>query len=63
MSKDSSPKYYQDYKERLQKRLFENNEVFPNKRNKKSSKMVVSNLSISQKIQKAWLSVEKNISR
>ena len=38
MSKDSSAKYYQDNKERLQKRLVKGMKVFPKKTKKKATK-------------------------
>ena len=47
MSKDSSAKYSQENKERLQKMLVRNITIFIKKKKKKSSNMVVSNTKIS----------------
>ena len=56
-SKDSSAKYYQNNKERLQKKLMKGINVFL-----KSSNMVVSDTKIYQKMKnKSLLSIEKNI--
>ena len=61
MSKNSSVKYYQDNKERLQKKLVKDIKVFLKKKKKKNN-MVVKDEKISQKIKnKSWLSIEKNI--
>ena len=61
MSKNSSAKYYQDNKERLQKKLVKDIKVFLKKKKKKNN-MVVKDEKISQKIKnKSWLSIEKNI--
>ena len=64
MSKNSSVKYYQDNKERLQKKLVKDikrRKVFLKKKKKKNN-MVVKDEKISQKIKnKSWLSIEKNI--
>ena len=49
MSKDLSAKYYQDKKERLQKNLLNNMEIFP-KKETKSISMVMNNIEISQKM-------------
>ena len=58
MSKDSSAKYSQENKERLQKMLVRNITVFIKKKKKKSSNMVVSNTKISQKMKnKSYLSI------
>ena len=60
MHKDSSAKYYQDHKERLQKRLVKNVKVFLKEKKKKSNKMCVNDIKISLKMKnKRWLSVEK----
>ena len=56
-STDSSAKYYQNNKERLQKKLMKGINVFL-----KSSNMVVSDTKIYQKMKnKSLLSIEKNI--
>ena len=61
MFKNSSVKYYQDNKERLQKKLVKDIKVFLKKKKKKNN-MVVKDEKISQKIKnKSWLSIEKNI--
>ena len=61
MSKNSSVKYCQDNKERLQKKFVKDIKVFLKKKKKKNN-MVVKDEKISQKIKnKSWLSIEKNI--
>ena len=61
ISKYLSAKYYQDYKERLQKKKnFWKTSVFPNK--KKSDNMDLNNIRICLKVKiKSWLSIEKKI--
>ena len=61
--KDSSAKYYQNNKERLQKRkLFKNIKVFLKKKKKKSNNMVLNDTKIYQKMKnKRLLSIKKNI--
>ena len=55
MSKDSSPKYYQSNKEKLQKSL-------SNEERNKSDNMVVKDTKIYQKMKsKSLLSIEKNL--
>ena len=62
MSKDSSVKYYQDNKERLQKKLVKDSKVILKKKKKKNNNMVVNNSKIYQKMKnKSWLGIEKNI--
>ena len=57
MSKDSSAKYYQNNKERLQKEARERYQSFSKEKN-----MVVNDTKIYQKIKnKSLLSIEKNI--
>ena len=46
MHKDSSAKYYQDHKERLQKRLVKNIKVFLKEKKKKSNKMCVNDIKL-----------------
>ena len=63
MSKDSSANYYQDNKERLQKKLLKDIKVFLKKKKKKNDNMVVGNIKIYQKTEnKSWLSIEKILS-
>ena len=63
MSKDSSANYYQDNKERLQKKLLKDIKVFLKKKKKKNDNMVVGNTKIYQKTEnKSWLSIEKILS-
>ena len=52
MSKDSSAKYYQDNKERIQRKLVKAMKVFLKKKNKKSDNMVVKDIKIYQKMKK-----------
>ena len=62
MSKILSTKYYQEGKERLQKKLVKDIEIFLKKKKKKSSNMVMNVTKIFQKIKnKSFLSIEKNI--
>ena len=62
MYKDSSAKYYQNNKERLQKKLVKDFKVFLKKKKKKSNDMVVNDTKIYQKIKnKSWMSIEKSI--
>ena len=49
MSKTLSPKYYQENKERLQKKLFKHIKIFLRKKKKKSNDMFVNITKISQK--------------
>ena len=61
MSKHLSGKYYQENKERLQKKACERYQNL-SKEEKKSNTMVVSSTKISQKMKnKSLLSIEKNI--
>ena len=63
MAKDSSPKYYQNNKERLQKKLVKDINVFLKKK-KKSNNMAVSDTKIYQKIKnKSLFNIVKNIIR
>ena len=50
MSKNSSAKYYQDNKERLQKRLVKDIKIFLKKKKKKSNNMDKNDTEISQKM-------------
>ena len=62
MSINSSDKYYQDNKERLQKMSFKNIKIFLNTKNKKSDNMVMKDTNILQRMKnKSWFSGEKNI--
>ena len=59
MSKNTSAKYYQEYKERLQKMLAK--DIFLKKKKKKRD-MVVNDTKIYQKMKnKSWLSIAKII--
>ena len=61
MSKNSSAKYYQDNKERLQKKLVKDIKVFLKKKKKKSDNMVLKDTKNSQKMKnKNWLRIEKD---
>ena len=60
MYKDSSAKYYQNNKERLQKKHVKDIKVFLKKKKKKSGNMIVNNTKIYQKTKnKSLLSIEK----
>ena len=62
MSKNLSAKYYQENKERLQKKLVKDAKVFLKKKKKKSDKIIVNITKISQKMKsKSLLSIERNI--
>ena len=62
MSKTFSAKYYQENKERLQKKLVKDIKSFLKKKKKKSDNMVVNVTKISIKMKnKSLLSIEKNI--
>ena len=62
MYQNLSAKYYQENKERLQKKLVKNIKIFLKKKKKKSDNMVVNVKKISQKMKNLnWLSIEKNI--
>ena len=61
MSKNSSAKYYQDNKERLQKKLVKDIKVFLKKKKKKSDNMVLKDTKNSQKMKnKNWMRIEKD---
>ena len=62
MSKISSVRYYQDNKERLQKRFMKDIKVFPKKKKKKINNMIVRDTKLSQKMKsKNWFSLENNV--
>ena len=62
MSKTLLAKYYQENKDRLQKKLVKDIKIFLKKKKKKSYNMVMNVKKISQKIKnKIFLSIEKNI--
>ena len=63
MSKDSSAKYYQDNKERLQKKARERYQsLSKEEKEKKSNNTVMNNTKIYEKMKnKSLLSIEKNI--
>ena len=62
MSKNLSAKYYQENKERIQKKLMKDTKIFLKKKRKKSDNMVVNVTKISQKVKsKTLLSMKKNI--
>ena len=60
MSKNLSAKYYQENKERLQKKLMPDTKIFLKKKRKKSDNMVVTKTSQNVK-NKTLLSIKKNI--
>ena len=60
MSKNLSAKYYQENKERLQKKLMPDTKIFLKKKRKKSDNMVVTKISQNVK-NKTLLSIKKNI--
>ena len=59
MSKPLSAKYYQENKERLQKKLEKDIRIFIKNKKKKSKNMAVNVTKISQKIKNKSLSIEK----
>ena len=62
MSKDSLAKYYQNKKERLQRKLVKNIEVFLKKKKKKGDNMIMNDTKIYQEMKnKSLLSIEKKI--
>ena len=62
MSENLPAKYYQENKERLQKKLMKDIKIFLKKKKRKSNNMVVNVTKISQKMKnKSLLSIEKNI--
>ena len=62
MSKDPLAKYYQNNKERLQKKLKENIKIILKKKKKKSDNMVVNYRKIYQKTKnKILLSIKKKL--
>ena len=62
MSKTLSSKYYQENKEKLQKKLVKDINIFMKKKKKKSHNMVVNVTKISQKMKnKSLLSIEKKL--
>ena len=62
MSKILSAQYYQENKERLEKKLMEDIKIFLKKKKKKNGNMVVNVRKISQKMKnKSLMSIEKNI--
>ena len=62
MSKTLSAKYYQQNKERRQKKLVKDIKIFLKKKKKKSGYMVMNITKISQKTKnKSLLNIEKNI--
>ena len=62
MSKTLLAKYYQENKDRLQKKLVKDIKIFLKKKKKKSYNMVMNVKKVSQKIKnKIFLSIEKNI--
>ena len=62
MSKNLSAKYYQENKERLQRKIMKDIKIFLKKKKQKSGNMVVNITKISQKMKnKSLLSIEKNI--
>ena len=64
MSKDSSTRYYQRDKERIQKSLVKGIKISLKKKKTENENMVANNRKISQKLKsKNWLSIEKCIMR
>ena len=62
MSKDSSAEYYQDNKERIQKKLVKDIKVFLKKKKKKSDNISMNDIKISLEMKnKGRLSIEKKI--
>ena len=61
MSKNLSAKYYQENKERLQKKARERYQDLSKEEKNKSSNMVVNVTKISKKMKNKSLSIEKNI--
>ena len=62
MSKNLSAKYYQENKERLQRKIMKDIKIFLKKKKQKSGNMVVNITKISQKMKnKSLLSIEKDI--
>ena len=62
MSTDSSAKYYEDNKERLQKKLMKDIKVFLGRKKKKSNNMIMNNTKIYQNMRnKSWLGIEKKV--
>ena len=62
MCKNLSAKYYQENKERLQKKLEKDIKIFLKKKKKSSNNMAANVTKISQKMKnKSLLSIEKNI--
>ena len=62
MSKNLSARYYQENKEKLQKKLMKNIKIFLKKKKKKGGSMVVSVTKTFQKMKKKIpLSIEENI--
>ena len=62
LSKNSSVKYYQENKGRLQKKLEKNIKVFLKKKNMKNDNMVLNDTKTYQKMKtKSLLSIEKNV--
>ena len=60
MSKNLSAKYYQEIKERLQKKAHEKYKIFLKKKKKKSDNMVMNVTKISQKMKnKSLFSIKK----
>ena len=61
MSKDSSVKYYQNNKERLQKKAREKYQILSKEEKDKSDNMVLIDIKVSQNMKnKSLLSIEKN---
>ena len=60
ISKDSSTKYYQNIKERLQKELVKDIKAFLKKKRKKSENMIMNDIKIFQKMKnESLLSIEE----
>ena len=65
MSKNLSAKYYQENKERMQKKSHEKYQSLSKEEKEKSNNMVVNDTKISQKMKKkiSWLSIVKNMGK
>ena len=62
MSKNLSPKYYQENKERLQKKVLKDINIFLKKKKKKNNNMIENVTEISKKMKnKNLLSIEKKL--
>ena len=65
MSKNLLAKYYQENKERLQRKIMKDIKIFLKKKKQKSGNMVVNITKISQKMKNKslWVYIKKNMKR